>query len=317
MFVALCLADSSARADPASAQAAADELFDRAKSLLQAGDWDGACQRFQASMDLDASVSTLLKIAKCREHEGKLTEALVDYRNALALNRDKAYPTPSRRQELDAYTNAALEKLIARMPRLRVIVRDPPRDLHLTANDDVLPPGSLGEDLFENPGPMVVVAEAPGCASVRREVTLTEATLTDVEIELHVVTAAPVSPAPRIVVPAQSKSVDRRTPVKTAAIVTGGIGVVGLVVGAGLGIATLVKVGDARAFCDTSWVCGQPGLDALATARGYQTAGIVVSVASALALGAGITLWLTAPRAEPRPVGIALGPGSIVARGSF
>src|SRR5262245_1391277 len=82
--------------DPVKAEA----LFKSAKALLDAGDWGAACTKLQASMDLDPSVSTLLKIARCHEHEGKLAAAWNDVSEALKLNQTAAQ-TEKRRRELD------------------------------------------------------------------------------------------------------------------------------------------------------------------------------------------------------------------------
>ena len=43
-----------------------------------AGDWPKACAKFDASMQLDPSPSTLLNVAECLEHDGKLARARLD-----------------------------------------------------------------------------------------------------------------------------------------------------------------------------------------------------------------------------------------------
>src|SRR5262245_35551986 len=63
-------------------KASADASFEAGKAKLQAGDWPGACADFQASFELDPAVSTSIKLARCRQHEQRLTSALGEYRRA-------------------------------------------------------------------------------------------------------------------------------------------------------------------------------------------------------------------------------------------
>src|SRR3954463_9284040 len=89
---------SPASAQPARDPAMAESLFARGKALLEQGDWPGACGKFQASLELDPSVSTALKIARCHEHEGKLALAWSDVGAALKLNQGVVQPEARRRE---------------------------------------------------------------------------------------------------------------------------------------------------------------------------------------------------------------------------
>ena len=88
-----------ARADPETGERAADVLFERAKQQLRSGDWASACNNFEASMKLDPSVSTQIKLARCREHEAKYLDAFVAYVQARELN-TKSGTNEARRREL-------------------------------------------------------------------------------------------------------------------------------------------------------------------------------------------------------------------------
>src|SRR5262245_41876693 len=76
-------AQSGAR-DPAAAEA----LYKTGRDLVAKGDWDGGCPKFDASMALDPVASTLLNIAKCNEHYGRLAQAWADYKRAIVLNQE-------------------------------------------------------------------------------------------------------------------------------------------------------------------------------------------------------------------------------------
>src|SRR5688572_22367029 len=86
---ALAIASSPA---PAQSQtrdpAAAEALYKAGRDLVAKGDWDVGCPKFDASMSLDPVASTLLNIAKCHEHYGRLARAWADYKRALVLNQD-------------------------------------------------------------------------------------------------------------------------------------------------------------------------------------------------------------------------------------
>src|ERR1700733_5728227 len=150
---AILLIAGQAAADPVRDPPGAEKLFETGKELLQTGDWTNACAKFAASMDLDPAVGTLLKIAKCHEHEQKLALALYDYQRALTLNRQMVEQSEARRAELEEFTSNAIKVLEPRVPLLRVIVRERPSGLRVWRNDRELPASALGEPLPVDPGP--------------------------------------------------------------------------------------------------------------------------------------------------------------------
>src|SRR4051812_11420178 len=65
-----------AAAGPAHAQeAAADALFDSARTALAKGDFERACEQFRASDKLDPAPGTELNLADCEEKRGRLASA--------------------------------------------------------------------------------------------------------------------------------------------------------------------------------------------------------------------------------------------------
>ena len=315
-------APAVARADGADAAAAADELFERGKELLQAGNWPEACAKFHASMDLDPAVGTLLKIARCHEHEGKLTMALHDYRAALALNLEKTNQTEKRRAELAEYTKHALIQLDARVPKVRVVVPARPAGLRVTFGGQDLPLGGLDEKLPADPGPLAITAEAPGYGSLRRELLLRESTTTEVVLELVPVVAQPTHAAPSQPAPAPAPDVapaPARSIRREAGFVVGGIGIVGLGIAGWFGLRTLSKISDSHAYCTPSYQCQKPGIDLLDEASTAQTVAIVSAAVGAAALGVGIYLVATAPAGARRvaALSVAVSPSGAFVRGAF
>ena len=208
---------SDARADTAAAQ----ELFDKALALLKDDNWDEACRKFRASMELDPSVGTLLHIARCHEHEGKLGSALSDYEKALVLNRET--PGKKRRADLAEYTRKEIERLKPRVPRLKVTVDRKVPGLEIHRGIKPLPLSALGEALPGDAGPIEVVAVAPGYRA-SATATLVDGETVTVELVLKAVPQSATPPLPN------GRDQDSGG-VPTWAWVTGGIGLAVGVVG--------------------------------------------------------------------------------------
>jgi hypothetical protein len=313
---------SPARAAPTSDPAAAEQLFEHGKALLKADDWPGACAKFQASMDLDPAVGTLLKLARCHEHDGQLARALADYQAALALNRRKPGQTAARRAELEAFTTSALDALRPKVPRLRIVVQDKPAGLRITRNGQPLPVAALDEELPVDPGPLEILAEAPGYAAVSRTETAVAGRVTEVAITLVPVgsaipalvplePSAPGSPpaigAPSWPPPLQAPPLQAPPPQAPPAVsrspreVQRATGVTSLLVGAvagavaaGYGIDTLVKVSQSGMYCDATNHCSPNGIDLRNEARDSQTRGFVSLGVGATLVALGVALVVTA-----------------------
>jgi hypothetical protein len=183
--------------DPAARKDLADRLFQQAHAALEADDWVAACAKFRASMRYDISVSTQLNIARCHEREGKLVEAWGDYNRARLLNRDT--PDAERREALGQYVEEAAAKLEARLPRLRVVVPQPPPDLVISSDGRVLGQLAAGEPVPLDPGSHVIEVRAPGYRSERREIEMVEGKTAELVVTLEAGEdgdAEPAVPAP-------------------------------------------------------------------------------------------------------------------------
>jgi hypothetical protein len=320
LFVAMVLVGSLAAVPSAQAQsahdpAAADELFNRGKELLAAGNWGEACPKFQASMALDPSVGALLKIARCHEHDGKLSLALHDYDAALALNHEKAGQTEQRRADLESFTRTAITQLGPRVPRLRVVLAERPAGLHVTRAGEDLPLAALGEALPVDPGTIAVVAEAPGFQTERRSIVLAEGQTLEVAITLK-----PPPPTADATRGTSGPEPERRpgwTSRKTWGTVAAGAGVVTLGVSGVLALDLRSKVSAAGSYCDTSYHCHQPGVDLLQQAGNEQIAAFVLLGAGAALVGTGLYLWLTPSSSPSSAVTVGVGPSSVLLRGQW
>lgn len=305
---------------PARDAAAAEVLFRDGLAARDKGDWATACLKLDASMSLDPSPSTLINIARCNEHEGKLATAWAQLQRALELNRETA--GAQRKKDLDDYARGFIAGIEPRLPRLTIVVRERPAGLRVTRGGVEIPLGALGTALPANPGTQEIEATAPGRAPARQTVTLVEGKAATVE--LVVTTLRPEGPPPtpptpiavglppvasteastRAIAPPPAGPSGRRT----GAYVAGGIGLAGVVVGA---VAGGFMLGD-RSVVSASCTPGSGRTSVCTTAAAVtagndaKTAGLAASVGWVTAvagLATGTVLFVTEPRGKPARTG--------------
>jgi hypothetical protein len=237
---AAALASPSTSAQPARDPATARVVFAEAKALLEQGNWAGACPKFQASFDLNPVVSPLLNVARCHEHEGKLTLAWDDYQRALTLNRDT--DGAARRAELEEFTKKQIEALEPRLSKLRVVIANPPPGLRVRRDGVDVPGTALGTALPVDPGAHDVEASAPGYATAHVSVAAKEGGAAEATISLVLEAPAHVVAVPTATASAPTRDVPAPAPAATPSRwpwIVGGAGVVLLGVAAGFGVDAL------------------------------------------------------------------------------
>ncbi len=222
--------------DPAGAEA----LYLSGRKLVGEGQWTEGCEKFRASMELNPAASTLINIAKCSEHEGKLTQAVVDYRRALQVNQDTL--GEERRRNLEQVVKEGIAALEPRLARVQLVITNRPKGIEIKRDGLALPIATIGEPLPLDPGEHVFVVTAPGYRPKERKVVLKEGEASTIEMLVvaeekpAVVTPAPVDkPVGSDKLNQQDKPVAPDKPsggVPTWAYVAGGAGL--LAVGGGV-----------------------------------------------------------------------------------
>ncbi len=210
---------------PARDPAAAEALYKTARDLLAKGDWDGACPKFDASMQLDPAASTLINVAKCRDHEGKLAASWAELKRAIVLNQETQ--GEERKKTLGELIDKALAELEPRLPKLNLTISPRPEGLTVLRDGVPIPLAMLDESIPLDPGAHMVKVEAPGYVSVERSVTAEAGRTAALDITLAKASLPPAD-KPAVAPVAQSS---RSVPVWP--FITGGIGL-GLL-GAGVG----------------------------------------------------------------------------------
>jgi hypothetical protein len=336
------------RAAPALAQsaedkAAAERLFNDAMTLMDRKDYDGACPKFAESLRLDAGIGVMLHLADCYEHLGRAASAWGMFREAAELATRQG---DDRRAEVARRHAAALEPSLSTLT-ITIVAPDPA----LTVTRDGVEVGRAqwGLAIPVDPGPHVVAATAPGSRSWQ---TTTHVPGAHASVTLAVPALEPEAPSrgepaptpvPAVAAAASVASVGAVAPsapsaspapppgsapasslgtMRISAIAAGGAGLVGLGLGAYFGLRAGSDLADSNANGNcVGDHCNDAGTRARNDALGAATASTVAFVVGAAAVGAGVVLWLVAPRAHAPAVGLTGATtgrdGAVVLHGAF
>jgi hypothetical protein len=270
----------TARADTHD-PAAAEALFRDGRAAAQRGDWETACPKLRESQRLDPAPGTLLNLADCEEHRGKLATAWQLFRQVV-----EEVPANDDRSPIATKRAAALEK---RLPHMTVRLTGPvPPGAKVVRNDVELSEASLGSALPVDPGVYNVMVSAPDRATTSTSVTVAEGANAVVEVRAGAPSGALGGQGEK---PSGASS-------RTAGWIMGGIGVAGLAVGSVAGILTLGHKSTVDDNCDANKVCNPTGYDA---AQSGKTLGLITTtglVVGAVGLGLGAYFLLSSGPGE-------------------
>lgn len=322
VLLAVGLGSSVASAQGGDA-ASADALFVRAKALADAGQMAAACPMFAQSYKLDpTAVGVLLYMGACHESTGKIATAWTTFREA----RDAA----QRSNQVDRVriADARIAALEPRLPRMRLVLPKEAAEQGWTIRRDdiVLSPSIWGTDIPVDPGMCRIEVLAPNHRPFTTTALLLEGATTKVVIptlepDAIQLRGIPGTSRPATSEPGQPNGQDDAasswTATHTAAVVVGSVGVVGLAIGTGFGIAAASDWNEADTHCNkagTPWRCDSFGVAAHDGAISKATVSTTSIVLGGAALATGVVLWIVAPdrRAQPTSeLALAEGPGDV------
>ncbi|WP_394831027.1 hypothetical protein LVJ94_31405 [Pendulispora rubella] len=287
---------SVARADDTTAEA----LFRAGKQASERGDFKTACEKFEQSQQLEPAPGTLLNLADCEEHLGRLGLAAQHFRLAVTHFRPSDPRVPYAKERA-----ATAESHMARLS-LRVTEGAPPQT-RVFRDGIELDPQALGQPLRVDPGEHTVMATAPG----KGERTYTIRLLQGETKELAVVP----SDAPPVVAPLPPKeeepkkeeqrgiSLPRSSPVtlreaeegpsRTLGWIALGVGGAGLAIGSIFGLQAISKKSTIDSHCNAT--CDPEGYDA---ERSFDRASLWSTVgfgAALVGIGAGTYFLVARP----------------------
>lgn len=317
----LVAATAGAQSGGASNRAAAEALFNQGRSLVAGGKFAEACPKFEASQQLDPGLGTLLNLADCYEKLGKTASAWAEYKEAIPLARAAGSKV---REDLATQRAKALESRLSMLTIRAMSGGSAEESAGLDIRRDGVPvqPAELGSPIPVDPGPHTVEATAPGKQKWSSTVQLNDAQKLVVDVPALTPASPPVAvavePAKPVDTPPPEQSANTGSGQRTAAIVVGAAGVVGVGLGTVFGLGASSKWSDAKSHCSAyPYGCDAEGLDAQSSANSKATWSTISFIVGGAALAGAAVLWFTAPTGAEKNVAVGVGPGSAVVRGSF
>lgn len=270
-------------------------LFREGQRLMREGRIAEACPKFAASQRLDPGTGTLLNLGDCYERLGKTGSAWGAFNEAMFLSRRRG---DEARAEEAARRAKLLEPKLAKMT---IVVAPPNRapGLEVRLDGQVVGDGAWGTAVPVDPGEHAIEAGAPGRKGWSGKLTVVAAGTVIAEVPMLV--EAPADAA---------ATTERRvfwSGQRIAGATVGGVGLLGVVVGAVFGVQTLSKTSDAKGHCSgaTPDICDPTGIklqgEAKTTAR---VADVAFAVGGAALIG-GVVLFATAPSSSAKKSGAA------------
>jgi hypothetical protein len=298
---------------------AAEALFRAGRDAVKKSDYASACPKFADSFELDPSPGTLLNLADCEEHVGKIASAWQHYQ---ALVQD----LPSN-DERYTFARDRIKVIEPRLPRITVkLAAKAPADAKVTRDGIALGGATLGFALPVDPGDHEFVVRAPGYKERRYTTTIKEEESKEIEVDVGEKLPDEAPPVPTATGPAATSTgavtpppqVDQGSSgQRTAGIVSLALGGAGIAVGAVTGFLVLQKKQDLEDFgCANDDLCegdtspgGKDSKDAADSGRMLSAVSTIGFAVGAVGVGLGTYLLLTSgPSGETR-AGIAPAPG--------
>ncbi len=311
--VALVLAHAAlptrvARAQTGGDKASAEALFNEGKALLANGNLAEACPKLAESLRLDSGVGTMLYLAECWERSGKTASAWAQFREAQSV-------AASAKDAREKVARARADKLEPKLSRLAIVVpKESETDgLSITRDGAEVGRALWGTEVPVDPGKHVVLASAPDKVAFEATVDLAEGGARE-QVRIPLLAAAPRAEPKEAMLPAgRDKSAGGArggrglSTQRIAALGLGGLGVVGVGVGAFFGLHAMSSIDQANAHCDDRF-CNAAGLSLRDDAKSEATVSTIAFAAGGLAIAGGVALWFTAPKSDatstPRAPGI-------------
>jgi hypothetical protein len=312
---------AGAQSGNAGNRAAAEALFNEGRSLATKGKYAEACPKFEASQQLDPGLGTLLNLAECYEKIGKTASAWAEYKEAIPLARASGSQV---RQDLASQRAAALESRLSLLTIRAMATGEEATGLEIRRDGVPVQPAELGSAIPVDPGPHTIEAGAPGKQKWSSTVQLADAAKLLVDVPALTPLATGASPTPPPPAPISTPPVEQSahsssgSTQRTAAIVVGAVGIVGVGIGAVFGLGASSKWSDAKTKCtDYPYGCSQAALDDKSSASSKASAATVAFIVGGAAIAGAAVLWITAGPAQEKSVALGVGPGAAFVRGSF
>ena len=309
-----------------SDKAASDALFEQGKKLMTDGAFGQACPKFAESLRLDPGIGTMLRLADCYEKNGQTASAWAQFREAAQV----AARANDNREKIAKRRATELE---ASLPKLSITVAADAQipGLVIKRDGETIGTATLGIEIPIDPGPHTVTAsapkkktwtsliEVPNAAGTR---TVAVPMLEDGPVMAGAGPAPTTTPSTNAVPGTEDdKSGDAHPSAdagaskstwstqKTLALVAGGVGGLGLVMGAfmGLSASSDLDASNADGHCRADNHCDLQGADLRDSYKNKALASTIGFIIGGVALAGAGVLWFTAPKGPSVAVTPAVG----------
>jgi hypothetical protein len=279
LAIAACLVASSAGAQ-GTEPTQAEKLFEEGKGLLREKKVDEACDKLDESQRLDPAVGTLGLLAYCREMQERTATAWRTYLLAAEMA-EKGGDAP--RAKVARERAAALEGSLS---RVRIQGTGIPKGFVLTCDDRVFPEEEWDSGLPADPGPIEIVARAPGFQPWSVQMDLAKGA----SLTIRVPALQPVvEQKPPEQVPIVERT--RREPNFVPGAVVGGAGVLLLGVGSYFGLRAISKNDASKEHC-VGTACNPEGGELRDDAKQAATVSTVTIGLGLVGVGVGAVLLM-------------------------
>jgi serine/threonine-protein kinase len=279
---------------------AAETLFTRGKQLMDQGHVHEACEAFMESQRLDPAGGTLLRLALCREADGKLASAWLEFTEVVRVSQAAA-GEQGKLAERVRLARQHLQSIEPRVPKLVVAVAPESRveGLTVTANGSPRNSGTWGVAIPVDPGDVLVEATAPGRSPFKATVSAVEGKEATVEVPL--LEASPSqAPAPGLAAspaPARLEGGTGGSSMRPIALGVAGLGLVAIGVGSVFGVTAMSKWSDSNSHCPPASGCDAQGVSSAHDAKSAAVVSDVTIGVGLAAVAAGAVLYfLGAPK---------------------
>jgi len=252
-------------------------LFHQALSMEVAGDWAGALSALEQVSRIRTTLQVRFHLARCKEHLGRMTEALGDYRlaeyEATRVNATELTDIEQARKVLEA-----------QVPKLVVTLNSKLAYSTVELDGIALGDSRIGKQTMVNAGEHQLLVRANDGRSFVRRVRVRASTTEKVQLDapegfVSVTQQTRENQYPGAQTPATDAKADGHT--ATWAWIAGGMGVASVIGAAALWYVRERAIDDLNNGCGAGNVCPM-------NLKSTQTRGEQVSVAAPIALGVGL-----------------------------
>jgi hypothetical protein len=292
----------------------AQARFARGKELLGKKQYEAALAEFRASHEIVGSPNTRLELARCLRVMGKLVAAYAEL-GRTAVEAKELVAQDNRYQR--AYDSAMAERaeLEPQLGFIALTIENPGDDTKVSVGGEEVRRAAWTEPEPAIAGATEVVVEAPGHAPVTRTVTLAAGEKTALTIDAQSGALLGAPPSPLVVPPPPAPT---RSPLRTWAYVSGGIGAAGLLTFAVTGILARSTYDDLNKTCHGG-ACPPDKAGEVSSGKAEQfvaNVGLVVGIAG-VATGATLFVLSLPKRTLSSSTALVVAPAWMGLRGSW